>query len=491
MPKFLAVFLVSTALAGSAFGAISLNDVKAKAGRAGWRAGETSVSRLPAADIKRRLGAELPEGFGDGFVPFEQASDKRAPAHFDWRDQGGVNFASPILNQANCGSCVAFAAVSTLETQMNIARKTPSSPWAYSTQHLFACGGGGCQTGWTPFSALEFMKTQGVPDEACFPYKSGADGADLACSASCANSAARSQKISTYGMPTFLFPDNNAVKAALVKGPLLAVMRVYEDFLFYTGGVYKHVTGAMAGGHAVSIVGWDDTDKAWIVRNSWGEDWGEKGYFRIAWDDASGVGSQTFSLAVADAAGFVALAIRDNTVLKGSVTLPIESTLLGTLSTEYVMEHNNHPVWWADARPGERVMIDTTEFEDGVYTLKATAHYSGGVAESQPRTVYLLNGAFDGNLSFENLTAGQTVAGQTELVVNTSSSPIPFTKIAFKARNKATGKIMTRASPHVLPKMKLLWRAQLLDNGAYEVWLEGQAGHAAVASNMIDITIAH
>lgn len=490
MPRFLAVCLAVAMLAGSAFGGVSLTEVKSAAGRAGWRAGETSVSRLSAQALRNRLGAQLPEGFGEGFAPFEQTSNGRLPSHFDWRDQGGVNFASPILNQANCGSCVAFAVVSTLETQMNIARKTPSSPWAYSTQHLFACGGGGCATGWTPYSALEFLKTTGVPDEACFPYKSGADGADLSCSASCTNSAARSQKIVSY--ETFLFPSNDAVKQALVKGPLMAVMRVYEDFLFYTGGVYKHVTGALAGGHAVSIVGWDDTDKAWIVRNSWGQDWGEKGYFRIAWDDASGVGNQTFNLVVPDTNGFVALGIRDNEVMKGSVSLPIESTYLGTLSYEYVMEHQGRPVWWGESRPGQRVKLDTMEFEDGVYVLKATAQHSGGTGESQPRTIYILNGEFEGDLSFENLTAGQTVADELELIVNTTSSPIPFTKVAFKARNKATGMVMTRATPHVLPKMKLLWRAQLLENGRYDVWLEGQAGpNASVATNVMEVTVAH
>jgi len=58
---------------------------------------------------------------------------------------------------------------------------------------------------------------------------------------------------------------------------------VYEDFMHYQSGIYHHVTGDMKGGHAVKILGWgqeNDVDY-WICANSWGPDWGEKGFFRI------------------------------------------------------------------------------------------------------------------------------------------------------------------------------------------------------------------
>ena len=59
---------------------------------------------------------------------------------------------------------------------------------------------------------------------------------------------------------------------------------VYHDFFNYKSGVYQHVTGDLAGGHAVKMVGWGITDDGveyWICANSWGPEWGEKGFFRI------------------------------------------------------------------------------------------------------------------------------------------------------------------------------------------------------------------
>jgi cathepsin B len=65
---------------------------------------------------------------------------------------------------------------------------------------------------------------------------------------------------------------------------------VYNDFMNYKSGVYHHVTGDLAGGHAVKLIGWGvaegETEGAekvpyWICANSWGEGWGEQGYFKI------------------------------------------------------------------------------------------------------------------------------------------------------------------------------------------------------------------
>jgi C1A family cysteine protease len=58
-------------------------------------------------------------------------------------------------------------------------------------------------------------------------------------------------------------------------------MRVFTDFLAYDTGVYEHMSGADEGLHAVVVVGYDDRERFWIVRNSWGPDVGENGYFRI------------------------------------------------------------------------------------------------------------------------------------------------------------------------------------------------------------------
>merc|ERR1711959_239943 len=77
-------------------------------------------------------------------------------------------------------------------------------------------------------------------------------------------------------------PD--AIKQAIMQGgPVETAFTVYSDFENYVSGIYHHVSGSMAGGHAVRIVGWgsEDGQKYWKIANSWNPYWGEKGYFRI------------------------------------------------------------------------------------------------------------------------------------------------------------------------------------------------------------------
>jgi cathepsin B len=72
-------------------------------------------------------------------------------------------------------------------------------------------------------------------------------------------------------------------KAIMAGGPMEVAFTVYSDFENYAGGIYHHVTGGEAGGHAVKVVGWgvESGTKYWKIANSWNPYWGEKGYFRI------------------------------------------------------------------------------------------------------------------------------------------------------------------------------------------------------------------
>ena len=224
------------------------------------------------------------------------------PDSFDWRNVNGISYSTPVTAQGECGSCVAFAATATLEMQLGIACNTPAAPFAMSRQYLFSCGGGNCRSGWMLSKAVEFVADSGVPDEPCLPYLSGSTGQDVMCSRACGDAPVRSVKAFTFERPTTGFIDVMAIKRALLRGPLLSSMILYEDLEFHSSGVYRYVTGNKLGSHAIVITGWDDADRSWIVRNSWGSQWGDGGYFKAAWDDPNVlVGRYTWSFDVSGA----------------------------------------------------------------------------------------------------------------------------------------------------------------------------------------------
>jgi len=69
----------------------------------------------------------------------------------------------------------------------------------------------------------------------------------------------------------------------MTNGPIEVSFTVYGDFLTYKSGIYARTTGSPIGGHAVKMVGWgvENGNKYWKIANSWNEDWGEAGFFRI------------------------------------------------------------------------------------------------------------------------------------------------------------------------------------------------------------------
>ena len=106
----------------------------------------------------------------------------------------------------------------------------------------------------------------------------------------------------TSRIPAWLYVNTTSVSIDAIRnalnthGPLVTTFDVYYDFYYYTGGIYKYTSGKYQGGHAVLIVGYRDDPLVdgggyFIVKNSWGLDWGEDGYFNIAY---SQIGSPVY-----------------------------------------------------------------------------------------------------------------------------------------------------------------------------------------------------
>ncbi len=453
------------------------------AANAGWVAGETNAR-------SHRFGLAL-ERVSHAQLDFTPEAGTTLPASFDWRNNNGKNYVSPILDQGDCGSCVAFSTTATFETQLNIAAGDTTSPFELSPQYLFSCGGGACDAGWEPDSAAAFLTKTGMPDNACLPYTSGANDQDVQCKAACSNVSSRTIKAKTYTKPS---SSATAVKQAIMNGPLVTTLDVYDDFMSYKSGVYKHVTGAVDGGHAVSMIGWNDADQAWICRNSWGTSWGEDGYFEIAYTDISGVGNETWSFAVAAPAAYTSLeGVRDGAILSGSEELTFDTVGVSSPSTTWTLTpESSSGIVKLGPTSGSSESIDTTTVADGVYTLVGTASSGSQSVSSEPRDVYILNGTETGSVTITGLKNGQTVSGDQAIDFTISSKPVPINGITFVVAD-STGAVVTNDTMYgnTASSLSITWGTARHPNGTYSVTINGLAGTQTLTPATISLVISN
>ena len=261
---------------------------------AAWEAGRTDFTAM--SDEERQLHLGYTPGPDDpsleeseqlaraNLEAFRAAADADEafgyPASYDLRNVGGANYITSVKNQGNCGSCVSFGTVAAVEGRMRRQRNSPNLAVDYSEAHLYYCHarseGRNCGNGWWPDRALNAVRDKGVVDDACYPYTAG----DQACTGLCADNQSRLTKITGWHRVS----DAAAMKEWIsTQGPLVACYTVYQDFYAYRGGIYTYVSGNAVGGHCVCCVGYNDAERYWICKNSWGTGFGESGYFRIAY----------------------------------------------------------------------------------------------------------------------------------------------------------------------------------------------------------------
>ena len=261
---------------------IAVQDVQAAIKNQGarWTAAQTTLSALSENDRKKWLGA-LPERQAIAAEEEVEIAAAAAPTSWDWRNANGSHdWTTPVKTQCGCGSCVAFGTVGAMECLLKILRNDHTTDPNYSEAHLFFCNNRQCNPGdpnygWGSSSALDYVRDTGVPDETCFPYTCPANNQACNTCTDWQNRVTRITKWKAIG-------STNDMKTWLsAKGPLVASYKVYDDFFSYSSGVYEHVWGSVAGGHCVTVVGYNDNDQCWICKNSWGAGWGESGYFRI------------------------------------------------------------------------------------------------------------------------------------------------------------------------------------------------------------------
>jgi len=232
-------------------------------------------------------------------IAFAQSTLQQIPDSFDARTKW-PGCAEYILNQGHCGSCWAFSAAESLTDRYCIYNgEFKSSVTTLSPQALVSCDNStssGCNGGWEQ-SAWQYMTTKGLPTctdtctSGCSPYLSTncEEGHDTrhdgctACPTKCVDTEVwQPHKASSYGA----IGNGNVRNELMTNGPVQACFTIYSNFItFFQAtplGIYSEAGGSVLGGHCIKLVGWgvEGNVPYWIIANSWGTNWGDKGFFR-------------------------------------------------------------------------------------------------------------------------------------------------------------------------------------------------------------------
>lgn len=210
-----------------------------------------------------------PQGIG-GFM-HEKTGD--LPASVDWREKGAV---TPVKDQGQCGSCWAFSTVVSVE---GINQITTNDLLSLSEQELVDCDNidnNGCDGGMMD-NAFDFIqKNGGITTEADYPYNAREHNCDA--------TKENSHIVVIDGHEKVPANDEEALMKAVANQPVsVGIEASGQTFQFYSEGVFTGDCGKELD-HGVAVVGYGTTQdgtKYWIVKNSWGADWGEKGYIRM------------------------------------------------------------------------------------------------------------------------------------------------------------------------------------------------------------------
>jgi cathepsin B len=285
-----------------------INAINAK--NSTWTAGRNFHENFPMGVIKGMLG--VAPGAEYHLPPkrkFVMEDGAPLPEEFDSRTAWpNCPTIREIRDQGSCGSCWAFGAVEAMSDRWCI-HSGGKEHFRFSAEDLVSCChmcGFGCNGGF-PGAAWAYWVHSGIvsggsygSNQGCQPYEiapcehhsSGSrpncteGGRTPKCSFKCESNYKKAyEEDLKFGATSYsLENDEMNIRYEIVKnGPVEGAFSVYEDFINYKSGVYQHVHGKFLGGHAIRILGFgvENGVKYWLVANSWNNDWGDNGYFKI------------------------------------------------------------------------------------------------------------------------------------------------------------------------------------------------------------------
>jgi len=243
-------------------------------------------------------------------LPADYVDPKSIPDNFSWGNKNGVSYLTKNLNQhipQYCGSCWAHGAISALGDRIKIARAaagTNKLDVDLSIQWVLNCGAkvaGSCYGG-SASGTYDFIKNAGpIPYDSGMPYSAcSSDSTEGFCSKAdwTCTPLNVARTCPTFGEPCVglkYYPNATVAEHGDVQGEAAIMAEVFargpvacvvdaNPLRDYNGGIVNS-PGSTQVDHIVSITGWGvdaaTNTKYWIVRNSWGEFWGESGFFRV------------------------------------------------------------------------------------------------------------------------------------------------------------------------------------------------------------------
>lgn len=231
------------------------------------------LARFGVTQFSDKTTEEMTQMMGDLNIDLPEQTDMYTETAEPNGDINWISHFRPIQNQGSCGSCWAFASTATYEAYVNIKEGDSTK---YSEQELVdcvtqcsGCNGGLALYGWSWLNGKHYCT------ESEYSYQAK----DETCKESAKCSKSKAAKSKGYKL---ISTNEKSILSQLKSGPV-AISVDASIWGSYKGGILENGCGTSTN-HAVVVNGFKDGSKPyWIIRNSWGEKWGEEGHMWLAY----------------------------------------------------------------------------------------------------------------------------------------------------------------------------------------------------------------